>query len=584
MKISDLFSQNQISNQSRNVQESTAGNTLPSSSQTAQLKGLVPGQIVRGELVADQDGNVQIRLAGDVTVEAKLDRDLPLELGKMMDFQVRGNGQTLTLTPLQANLSMEGPVYRALEMANLPLNSATGELTALMMKAGLSIDKNSLQQVYRELIHFPGGQAADLVDLHRLGMPVTEENLNQIASYKNLTHQLTEGLNQTSAALMDTISDLVEEGKLPEAGKLFADLISVMKPDEEAGGQLQAASGQAAAEGSTALIAEEGNIAVTSEEGSAVVTAAEGEKTAEVKVMIKEGMLPEQGASADSVQMLQSSPKAVGAELVGGFESLLQEKADYGYSEALTEILQTQSASPEAKLEFIQNLLKQGQAGGNKELLQTLLDSPQAKQLLMQQFQKQWKITPEQVADSKEIEHLYNRLDRQLKGITNALQSAGLEQGTAFGAAGQMSQNLDFMNQLNQMYAYVQLPLKLQQGEAHGDLYVYTNKKNFASKDEPITALLHLDMEHLGPLDVYVSMQTEKVSTKFYVQDEEMLDFLEEHMDLLTARLEKRGYQMTVQTSVREKMQKEENSGIGPILAKEQSGMLLQHRGFDVRT
>ncbi|MBO4290672.1 MAG: hypothetical protein J5898_02050, partial [Lachnospiraceae bacterium] len=380
MKISDLFSQNQISNQSRNVQESTAGNTLPSSSQTAQLKGLVPGQIVRGELVADQDGNVQIRLAGDVTVEAKLDRDLPLELGKMMDFQVRGNGQTLTLTPLQANLSMEGPVYRALEMANLPLNSATGELTALMMKAGLSIDKNSLQQVYRELIHFPGGQAADLVDLHRLGMPVTEENLNQIASYKNLTHQLTEGLNQTSAALMDTISDLVEEGKLTEAGKLFADLISVMKPDEEAGGQLQAANGQTAADGSLTLIAEESK-SVIAEEGSAVVATAEGEKTAEVKVMIREGMLPEQGASADSVQMLQSSPKAVGAELVSGFESLLQEKADYGYSEALTEILQTQSASPEAKLEFIQNLLKQGQAGGNKELLQTLLDSPQAKQL-----------------------------------------------------------------------------------------------------------------------------------------------------------------------------------------------------------
>ena len=161
------------------------------------MSDLTPGQVIRGELVSTEDGQIQIKLSNDTLVNARLDQNIALEPGKAMNFQVRSNGQTLMLTPLQANLSMEGPVSRALEMANLPVNSATGELTKLMMEAGLPIDRNHLQQFYREMVHQPAGQISDLVDLHRLGLPVTEDNLNQIGSYKNLTHQLMAGLEET---------------------------------------------------------------------------------------------------------------------------------------------------------------------------------------------------------------------------------------------------------------------------------------------------------------------------------------------------------------------------------------------------
>ena len=44
-----------------------------------------------------------------------------------------------------------------------------------------------------------------------------------------------------------------------------------------------------------------------------------------------------------------------------------------------------------------------------------------------------------------------------------------------------------------------------------GELYVYTNKKNLADNDGNVSAFLHLDMDHLGPVDVYVAMQQQKV-------------------------------------------------------------------------
>ena len=150
-----------------------------------------------------------------------------------------------------------------------------------------------------------------------------------------------------------------------------------------------------------------------------------------------------------------------------------------------------------------------------------------------------------------------------------------------------MSQNVDFLQQLNQAYTYVQLPLRMQNGETHGELYVYTNKRNLSAKEGKISALLHLDMEHLGPVDVYVAMQAEHVNTRFYVQDEEMLDFLEQHMDILTQRLQKRGYNCDFAMQVKGETAKESKagageSGLGGLLVKEQAQPIARY-AFDVR-
>jgi flagellar hook-length control protein FliK len=174
-----------------------------------------------------------------------------------------------------------------------------------------------------------------------------------------------------------------------------------------------------------------------------------------------------------------------------------------------------------------------------------LFSSDNFNEALKQTVMNQWTVTPEEVAQKKNIEDLYRRLNTQAKQLTDYLQDAVGNGSSAFRSSQNMSQNLDFMNQLNQMYAYVQLPLKMSGNEAHGDLYVYSNKKNMAHSDGTVSALLHLDMTHLGPLDVYVKMNENKVSTNFYLADENAMDLIEEHMDELTGRLRSRGYDCT---------------------------------------
>ena len=109
-----------------------------------------------------------------------------------------------------------------------------------------------------------------------------------------------------------------------------------------------------------------------------------------------------------------------------------------------------------------------------------------------------------------------------------------------------MQNNLDFMNQLNQIFQYVQLPLQMSGQEAHGDLYVYRNKNRKFSEDGSVSAVLHLDMDNLGPVDVFVKMKENKVSTNFYVMDDSVLDLINDNIHILNERLEKRGYTMQV--------------------------------------
>ena len=61
-----------------------------------------------------------------------------------------------------------------------------------------------------------------------------------------------------------------------------------------------------------------------------------------------------------------------------------------------------------------------------------------------------------------------------------------------------------------------------------------------------MSAVLHLDMENLGPVDVFVKLLDSKVTTNFYVMDDSTLTLINDNIHILNERLEKRGYSLQV--------------------------------------
>ena len=256
-----------------------------------------------------------------------------------------------------------------------------------------------------------------------------------------------------------------------------------------------------------------------------------------------------------------------------------------GVSEdALNELIKAGSGDQAALLRQLSELYDKTihNSAGADRAWGRLFSSDTFNELLKNNIASSWTIRPDDVSDKDNVRNLYERLNSQVKQLTTLLQGHVGENSSVFQSSQNLSQNIDFMNQLNQMYAYVQLPLKMSGNDAHGDLYVYSNKKHMASDDGSVSALLHLDMNNLGPLDVYVRMTDMKVSTNFYMADESCIDLIMEHIDELTARLNKRGYQMSYQVLPSEDL-KSENRAVDALLQADDKMTTISSTSFDAR-
>ena len=237
-------------------------------------------------------------------------------------------------------------------------------------------------------------------------------------------------------------------------------------------------------------------------------------------------------------------------------------------------------------LQFIRQLLPKALRGDMPEqALQKLLGGKEFQVLLKDQISRQWTIEPQNVADKKQIEQLYERIREQTARLSQALETAGKGDAPVARSVQNLQSNVDFMNQMNHLYTYVQLPLKMLGNNAHGDLYVYTNKKNLAARDGQVSALLHLDMEHLGPLDVYVTMKDRQVATNFTVMDDSILSLIEKNIDILNKRLEGRGYSLKAQMHVKETAGEEEAEStiMRTLLSQQKNISVLSRTSFDMR-
>lgn len=213
-----------------------------------------------------------------------------------------------------------------------------------------------------------------------------------------------------------------------------------------------------------------------------------------------------------------------------------------------------QNLSPKETLNLLGELVKSDSLP--KETLSKLVTSKEFQDLFQEVLKDNLFLKPENVSDKKEVKEFYKKLIQTVTEGEKILEKAGQSGSDMAKGMSMVRNNLEFMNDLNHQMAYMQIPIKFQEGEAKGDLYVYTNKKSIAGKTDDLTALLHLDMEYLGPMDVYVKMSGTNVSTNFCLETEEMLDFIYEHIDLLTERLNKKGYNFTPTMTVREEGKK----------------------------
>lgn len=227
-------------------------------------------------------------------------------------------------------------------------------------------------------------------------------------------------------------------------------------------------------------------------------------------------------------------------------------KKAFELAQAEPEVTLKQSMTAEDFLNTLRDALKQNQEYGFAGMTK-LFGSKDFAAILKNRAEKQWLLEPEQLKEASKVSDLYERLDHQMKQMENVMKAAGVTQNSFVQTAADIRSNVEFMNQINQVYTYVQLPLKLSGQNASGDLYVYTNKKNLNDPEAELTAFLHLDLDNLGSTDVSIRMKDKNVKTNFYIADDASYDLIEKHLPVLEKRLAQKGYRCSITMSKEEK-------------------------------
>lgn len=565
MKLSEIFKITR--NDTDSIQDVPKTDSASAERINRQIKSLTPGKQLQGEIIERNGNEVKIKLAGDLILSARMDRDVNVEEGQVLTFEVKNNGTTLSLSPLFTNTTNTDNVFKALQMANLPINETTISMTEIMMQQGMSVDEKSLQGVFRDIMLNPGTAVVNIVQLHQMGLPVNVGNLQQMENYKALTHQLVKGMTDVLKELPIAFSELYVKEGAPIALQMYSQLIKNLLPDTYSSGEGGADTAlQSDVTGSDTQNLPNGTIDTNS------TLQSQGETKSEQNVLNN----PQPNMELPVFELLSQKECASLADLI----SAIPEESYPEAKELVQQILQGNVDATEV-LKTLSELYSETDIRLHVALAD-IFRSGEYNKLLEAAVLKQWSIEPSEVMENKNVEELYTRLVNQLKGMKEVLDGSGAGQSSASKNVANLSQNIDFMNQMNQMYTYVQLPLKMNSKHANGELYVYTNKRSLAENDGNVSAFLHLDMEHLGPVDVYVAMQNNKVSTKFTLRDDAMLDFLNSHIHILNERLSKKGFTMQCEMKVREKQEKEYNP-IDRILQADRNTTLLSQHAFDVR-
>ena len=192
-------------------------------------------------------------------------------------------------------------------------------------------------------------------------------------------------------------------------------------------------------------------------------------------------------------------------------------------------------------LNDIKNMLENTPANANT--LRHLFSGNAFRLMLREALEQQWMIKPGDLEKNpKKLDGLYDKIEKQITNMENILKTTGTVNSKAEALADNIRGNIEFMNQINEAYTYVQVPLKMNEKNASGQLYVYTNKKSMSDPDKELSAFLHLDLENLGGTDVSIRMLHRRVTTNFYLDSDESYALVKQFLPVLEKRLLDKGY------------------------------------------
>lgn len=602
MQISNLVSQ--YNNSVANGEPMTGAKGVEKL--VSSLNEMSRGMIFEGTVSSVHGNQVKLALSNGQQILARLAGKLSFEQGQSVFFQVKNNdGGTIEIKPYTvdgegANLTL----MDALKAAGLPVDGSNLSMVNKMMEEQMSIDKVSLNQMYQLVQDNKEINVTTLVELKRLGIDINPVNAAQFENYSNDKQAITIAMDSLIDELPNALSaedlsmyklvtqardvlNIVTDGLsenviISNEGYDLKQYEAIMSDNQSAPitkkhfniAELFESLNSVSGESQGLQIMQklnnflkidnmlmQGNESVAPNESIASnepVLLNESVSSNESVISNEPVLLNESVASNEQVKLQEAPEKTdtaiinkkveTAANTIGCILSDNQiEELNEQVKKLLPDLqennisLYSKDSSVVGILNDIKNMLENTPANANA--LRHLFSGNAFRIMLREALEQQWMIKPGDLEKNpKKLDGLYDKIEKQITNMENILKASGTVNSKAEALADNIRGNIEFMNQINEAYTYVQVPLRMNEKNASGQLYVYTNKKSMSDPDKELSAFLHLDLEHLGGTDVSIKMFHKKVTTNFYLDSDESYALVKQFLPVLEKRLQDKGY------------------------------------------
>lgn len=539
MQISNLVSQ--YNNSVANGEPMTGAKGVEKL--VSSLNEMSKGMIFEGTVSSVRGNQVKLALSNGQQILARLAGKFSFEQGQSVFFQVKNNdGGTIEIKPY--TVDGEGvnlTLMDALKAAGLPVDGTNLSMVNKMMEEQMPIDKTSLNQMYQLVQDNKDINVTTLVELKRLGIEINQVNAAQFENYANDKQAITIAMDSLIDELPNALSaEDLSMYKLVTQARDILNIVTEGLPEEAFISNEDADMSQYEAimrDNQSALVVKKHfNIAELFESLNSVSGESQDIQTTQKinnSSVIDNIFLQGNEAKSNTIGFILSDKQI--EELNEQVRMLLPNLQENNIS------LYSEDSSVVGILNDIKSMLENTPA--NAGTLRHLFSGEAFKLMLKEALEQQWMIKPGDLEKNpKKLDGLYDKIEKQIINMENILKTSGVVNPKAEALADNIRGNIEFMNQINEAYTYMQVPLRMNEGNASGQLYVYTNKKSISDPDKELSAFLHLDLEYLGGTDVSIKMLHRKVTTNFYLDSDESYAMVKQFLPVLEKRLQDKGY------------------------------------------
>ena len=509
----------------------------------SSLNEMSRGMIFEGTVSSVHGNQVKLALSNGQQILARLAGKFSFEQGQSVFFQVKNNdGGTIEIKPYTvdgegANLTL----MDALKAAGLPVDGINLSMVNKMMEEQMPIDKTSLNQMYQLVQDNKDINVTTLVELKRLGIEINQVNAAQFENYANDKQAITIAMDSLIEELPNALSaEDLSMYKLVTQARDILNIVTEGLPEEafisNEASDMSSYEAIMRDNQSAPVVKKHFNIAELFESLNSVSGESQDIQTIQ-KTDNSQGIdnifLQDNESPSNTIGFILSDKQI--EELNEQVRMLLPNLQENNIS------LYSEDSSVVGILNDIKSMLENTPANANT--LRNLFSGESFKLMLKEALEQQWMIKPGDLEKNpKKLDGLYDKIEKQITNIENILKTTGVVNSKAEALADNIRGNIEFMNQINEAYTYVQVPLRMNEKNASGQLYVYTNKKSMSDPDKELSAFLHLDLEHLGGTDVSIKMLHRKVTTNFYLDSDESYTLVKQFLPVLEKRLQDKGY------------------------------------------